>query len=954
MKRNMFAYYHADDPFSRSGAKLASLFSLDQAESQGNESFQFTAPKQPKRNTSTSTAGPPPQKPATPPPSAPAVLFATAVHAFRFVNGQYVKQGKVGAAVLGNHGNKEYKILIYGSQQKPITTARIHPGFVLTVQPGNYATFYDDQRQNWSLMFDSVKVSSDFCKEVCLAKRNSDPSQDKLVVQDLVLGEGQAVDTGDTLQIVFTGWLLHNYTIGETFKSNSTTGQDQFHRVKLGPGKEPKGWEGGLLGMQRGGRRLLVIPPSKTAGPKGILNDVPPSNTLVLDVEIQQVRFSVEGASECLDQESLDSSPSASVASSSSEAAQPEHRDQQTKSNSPNEKLKSKDSAKAKLISRMAKMGQPMLPFLRGAIPAQPDASDSDTEDMCDSGRRHHSTPPTTPGSPSLPSSTSASETPPPEPVSAPSQQVVARQPETMAQPVEPISMQTFMPYPTVLTSSHIQPIGFHTVAYQAPDVSSLLMSDVRQFSTEMRLDVGKVADKLEQLSAKVDKLQNQEISFGGPSVSMETTMIMHSIQRIIQENSVLKKELYEKSTRIDEQNRKIGELMEQNQRYVHKSSLMLEQNSNSLQLSGQLTQTRLLMAEQDKVRLVEELSASSALVCQLQQETSSLQQRAAELQAKLNASLQSTKHQTTQISSLEEAVEELKASREQTHTQWRGEKQKCRELQLQVNNMEEELEDLKTDKQTLDQVLSDRKRKWQAERGRLLAELEETRQNSQQESDQLRAQLRRTRSAPQNCSTEQVQAELEVAWQRRCDASLASAREVHQRALSELMEQRDMMEETVSQLHDQISEVQRRARSEKKNLEIRLAELEQKLFEQTNEEATATQLKQVMNRVFHSLKEEFDLQQTYTGSTILKLAFKTIKSVTLHFLADLNDIPAEADDEREEGDEEEEEEGEACPGESLQDRKTDGQVVRPEKAKKADVGEINSANTNVQAEKSN
>ncbi|XP_062411252.1 FK506-binding protein 15-like [Sardina pilchardus] len=136
----------------------------------------------------------------------------------------------------------------------------------------------------------------------------------------------------------------------------------------------------------------------------------------------------------------------------------------------------------------------------------------------------------------------------------------------------------------------------------------------------------------------------------------------------------------------------------------------------------------------------------------------------------------------------------------------------------------------------------------------------------------------------------------------------------------------------------------------------MRLAELEQKLFEQTNEEATATQLKRVMNRVFHSLREEFGLQETYTGSTVLKLAVNTIKNVTLHFLADLNDIPAEADDEREEGDEEEEDddEGDASHGESLQDSKIEGQVVRQEKTTKVDVGEVYAANTNPQAEKSN
>lgn len=37
---------------------------------------------------------------------------------------------------------------------------------VVQVQPNSYCTFYDDQRQNWSIMFESEKASSDFCKEV--------------------------------------------------------------------------------------------------------------------------------------------------------------------------------------------------------------------------------------------------------------------------------------------------------------------------------------------------------------------------------------------------------------------------------------------------------------------------------------------------------------------------------------------------------------------------------------------------------------------------------------------------------------------------------------------------------------------------------------------------------------------------------------------------------------------
>ena len=48
-----------------------------------------------------------------------------------------------------------------------------------------------------------------------MAKWNSDPSQDMLVAQDLALGEGQAVDSGDALEMVLTGWLLQNHTTGE-------------------------------------------------------------------------------------------------------------------------------------------------------------------------------------------------------------------------------------------------------------------------------------------------------------------------------------------------------------------------------------------------------------------------------------------------------------------------------------------------------------------------------------------------------------------------------------------------------------------------------------------------------------------------------------------------------------------------------------------------------------------
>lgn len=51
--------------------------------------------------------------------------------------------------------------------------------------------------------------------QVCLAKANSATSLDAALVQDLRVGEGQAVEMGDFLEVSYTGWLMQNHGIGQ-------------------------------------------------------------------------------------------------------------------------------------------------------------------------------------------------------------------------------------------------------------------------------------------------------------------------------------------------------------------------------------------------------------------------------------------------------------------------------------------------------------------------------------------------------------------------------------------------------------------------------------------------------------------------------------------------------------------------------------------------------------------
>uniref|UniRef100_A0A8C9WK29 peptidylprolyl isomerase n=1 Tax=Scleropages formosus TaxID=113540 RepID=A0A8C9WK29_SCLFO len=856
------------------------------------ESFQYTAPKQPKKATASTGKC---QKPA-PPPGAPAVLLATAVHAFQYVNGQYMKQGKLGVAVLGNHTSREYKILLYVSQQKQVTSARIHPGFVFTVQPSNYGTFYDDQRQNWSLMFESEKAAMDFCKQVCLAKANSVLSLDAVLVQDLVLGEGQSVENGDSLEVAYTGWLLQNHAIGQVM-FDSNLNKEKLLRLKLGAGKVIKGWEEGMLGMRKGGRRFLIVPPSLGYGSQGFANRVPADSTLIFETEIR--RFAKDNISDRISAGSRDSA--ASSPAPSLENMGPDSLALPPTTVPPKQgyelclasewiphipkglQCSNPDATKAKLISRMAKMGQPMLPFLTGAVSSQPDSSDSEMEVRL-----------------RLLVCCVISE------LAASILRLANKNMIINFVPILTLAYHSFVfpqPYNQSVRSSQLQPVGqmypTQTVSYQAPsDVTSFLMTEARQHNTEIRLAVGKVADKIDQLAAKVDDLQKQGgITAGLSNVSMETAMIMHNIQRIIQENGSLKKEVFEKSSKIEEQNRKIGELINQNQRYMEQSNLLMEQRNDSMKSTSEQNQARVLQAERDKVRLTEELASSTARISQLQLEATSHQQRASELQAKLSAAQQESEKHSAQLAELQSQVEELKQQEERVQAQCRTEKQKRREIELKLSSAEEELQDVKAEKESLERTLTDRKRKWQAERKRCDEELEEVRRSSQQEMENLKVQLRRARTSTDQAAAEQ--------WQGKLEQAVASVKEQHERQQTEMAEQRETLEQKVAQLRPVLL---KDAATDRQSPFFFYPDV----FYSVGTNACRfplvldTQVKRVMNGVFHSLRGEFDLHETYTGSAVLEIIVSTIKNVTLQLLTQKERLPSQksendAEEEKEE-----------------------------------------------------
>jgi len=108
-------------------------------------------------------------------------------------------------------------------------------------------------------------------------------------------GYGRAAETGDYVEVHYTGW-LHDETAadnrGNKFDSSVDRGE-KFH-FRLGAGQVIKGWDQGVAGMLIGEKRELTLSPDMGYGERGAGNVIPPGATLVFEVEL----FGLEGPSD--------------------------------------------------------------------------------------------------------------------------------------------------------------------------------------------------------------------------------------------------------------------------------------------------------------------------------------------------------------------------------------------------------------------------------------------------------------------------------------------------------------------------------------------------------------------------------------------------------------------------------------------------------------------------------
>ncbi len=111
------------------------------------------------------------------------------------------------------------------------------------------------------------------------------PAPDDLLVEDLIVGEGQEATAGQTAVVHYVGV---GVTSGEEFDASWNRGEPFSFR--LGAGQVIKGWDEGVVGMKIGGRRRLVIPSRLGYGERGAGGVIAPHETLIFVVDLLELR----------------------------------------------------------------------------------------------------------------------------------------------------------------------------------------------------------------------------------------------------------------------------------------------------------------------------------------------------------------------------------------------------------------------------------------------------------------------------------------------------------------------------------------------------------------------------------------------------------------------------------------------------------------------------------------
>jgi peptidylprolyl isomerase len=131
---------------------------------------------------------------------------------------------------------------------------------------------------------DPSTISKDLSEKPAIEQPSGEPPTE-LQATDIVKGKGKAAKAGDIVSVQYVG---NSWSTGAQFDASWDRGGEPF-QFPLGAGRVIPGWDRGVEGMKRGGRRLLVIPPDLAYGAQSPSPDIAPNETLIFVVDLKRI-----------------------------------------------------------------------------------------------------------------------------------------------------------------------------------------------------------------------------------------------------------------------------------------------------------------------------------------------------------------------------------------------------------------------------------------------------------------------------------------------------------------------------------------------------------------------------------------------------------------------------------------------------------------------------------------
>ncbi|KAF0311437.1 FK506-binding nuclear protein [Amphibalanus amphitrite] len=104
-----------------------------------------------------------------------------------------------------------------------------------------------------------------------------------VMIEDIIVGEGQVAKRGRPVSVYYVGRLKQNNK-----QFDQTTAGPGF-KFRLGAKEVIKGWDVGVEGMKVGGKRRITCPPHMAYGARGSPPVIPPNSALVFEVTLKNV-----------------------------------------------------------------------------------------------------------------------------------------------------------------------------------------------------------------------------------------------------------------------------------------------------------------------------------------------------------------------------------------------------------------------------------------------------------------------------------------------------------------------------------------------------------------------------------------------------------------------------------------------------------------------------------------